>query len=69
MVRPHRTDSDRAVILGKDRPLDDPSPRALAQALNLDLAIDRVKITTAAGRVGSLPTVLIVGDRISCLGG
>ena len=32
-------DHEPAVILGKDRPLDDPSPRALAQALNLDLPI------------------------------
>ena len=35
----HLVDHEPAVILGGDKPLDEPTPRAIAKALNLDLSV------------------------------
>ncbi len=64
-------DHEPAVILGKDRPLDDPSPRALAQALNLDLAIGEDEtvdlLIVGAGPSGVAAAVYAGAEGMSAL--
>ena len=60
-----------AVILGKDQPLEDPSPRALAQALNLDLAIGADEtvdlLIVGAGPAGVAAAVYAGAEGMSAL--
>ena len=64
-------DHEPAVILGKDRPLDDPSPRALAEALNLDLAIGEDEtvdlLIVGAGPSGVAAAVYAGAEGMSAL--
>ena len=64
-------DHEPAVILGKDRPLEDPSPRALAQALNLDLAIGEDEtvdlLIVGAGPSGVAAAVYAGAEGMSAL--